>query len=82
MNTLSDTLRTTAQQVATAALCGVSAGPQDLHDLAEMLDTAASRVAELERARQMVPAILPENVIPFRLRDLRGAMRRLDVSHA
>lgn len=76
--TLSDCLRLAAQQIQAAAMCNVSVSSDDMRSLASFLDNAASEAESIERQRQPVPAILPENVVAFRPRSLRAALARLE----
>jgi hypothetical protein len=74
-------LRHQAQQVAAAALCGVTLSSNDMYNLAEFLTATAERFDEIEAERQAVPAVLPANVLPFRLRRLRAQLARLEAEH-
>jgi hypothetical protein len=78
----SQVLRHTAQQVAAAAMCGVTLTADDMANLADFLDATATRIAEIEAERQAVPVVLPVNVVPFRPRSLRDALARLEAEHA
>jgi hypothetical protein len=66
--TLSDMLRVLSAQALGMWVSGDAPTPTDMMSLSRTLDACANAAADLEAERSppTLPALLPENVIPFR----------------